>query len=242
MRRQRAVRSNDLPRTIVHHDVVADRVDVFHPLPFRTLQLRKPSEVLQRQRCMARQCMQQPLFVTIQPLSLSNQAKCSQSFVVASRDAHEHRRRPFRRSFKRVCDFLRNRPCIHLVPVFPRTRKQPLPASTQCRPVRFFSEMQFRFAPAINRHSSPDRVQHPRGSQRKLFQKVWQVARLRRLDREFHQFFRVFRNGRWRRRLCTTPKGASRRNRFWCTHRWMRWPIVSVCETPDSTPYLLVSI
>ena len=47
VRRERPVRSNDIPRPVVDHDVVADRIDVFHPLPFRTLQLRESPEIFQ---------------------------------------------------------------------------------------------------------------------------------------------------------------------------------------------------
>ena len=59
MIRQRSVRAHDSPRPIVHHDVIADRVDILYPLPLRSLQLRKSPEILQRQRRMARQRMQQ---------------------------------------------------------------------------------------------------------------------------------------------------------------------------------------
>jgi hypothetical protein len=48
---------------------------------------------------------------------------------------------------------------------------------------------------------------------------VRQVPRLRRLDRKLHQFFRVFGNRLSHWWLCTTGKGALRRNRFWRTHR-----------------------
>src|SRR5260370_34711145 len=47
VRSERAVRSNDFPRAVMHHDAIADRVDVFPPLPVRTLQLRKSLEILQ---------------------------------------------------------------------------------------------------------------------------------------------------------------------------------------------------
>ena len=39
MRSQRPIRSHNAPRAIVHHDVVADGVDIFHPLALRAFQL-----------------------------------------------------------------------------------------------------------------------------------------------------------------------------------------------------------
>src|SRR5438876_969270 len=45
MRRQRPVGPRDLPRAVVHHDVVTDGIDVFYPLPFGPLQLRSNQSV-----------------------------------------------------------------------------------------------------------------------------------------------------------------------------------------------------
>ena len=48
MRRQGTIRAHNLPSLIVHHDVIADRVDVFDPLLLRTLQLRKAPHLFHR--------------------------------------------------------------------------------------------------------------------------------------------------------------------------------------------------
>jgi hypothetical protein len=46
--------------------------------------------------------------------------------------------------------------------------------------------MNFRFAPAINSHASPERIHHSRGTLRKLFQKIRQMPGLRGLDCQLH--------------------------------------------------------
>src|SRR5438876_2781215 len=53
MRRQRPVGPRDLPRAVVHHDVVTDGIDVFYPLPFGPLQSRKVSDGARREGCLA---------------------------------------------------------------------------------------------------------------------------------------------------------------------------------------------
>src|SRR5437016_11590407 len=88
MRRQRPVGPRDLPRAVVHHDVVTDGIDVFHPLPFGPLQLRKAPEVLERERGMARERPQQPLFLDPETPSLAKQAERSQLLFVARSEEH----------------------------------------------------------------------------------------------------------------------------------------------------------
>jgi len=46
--------------------------------------------------------------------------------------------------------------------------------------------MNFRFAPAINSHASPERIHHSRGTLRKLFQKIRQMPGLSCLNGQFH--------------------------------------------------------
>src|SRR5713101_2291087 len=49
---QGAVYPQNPVSTVVHHDEVADGINIFNPLPFRLFDLRKAPEILHRDRCM----------------------------------------------------------------------------------------------------------------------------------------------------------------------------------------------
>src|SRR5690242_6857179 len=90
VRSQRAVGPHNSPRAVVHHDVIADRVNVFYPLLLRPLQLRKSLEVFERERRMTRQRPQQPLFLWRKSLLFTEQTQRSELFFVARRDSNEN--------------------------------------------------------------------------------------------------------------------------------------------------------
>lgn len=61
----------------MHNDVITDCIDVFYPLPFGPLQLRKAPEVLELERGMARERSQQSFFLGREIFSLAKQAERS---------------------------------------------------------------------------------------------------------------------------------------------------------------------
>ena len=58
----------------MHHDVIADCVDILDPLPLRPFELGKSPEILQRKRGMTREGMQQIPLVTRRRAFPANQA------------------------------------------------------------------------------------------------------------------------------------------------------------------------
>ncbi len=54
VRGQRAVRPDHAPGAVMHHDVIANGVDIFHPLALGAFQLGKSPEIFQRQRRVTR--------------------------------------------------------------------------------------------------------------------------------------------------------------------------------------------
>ncbi len=190
MRCQRPVRSNDVPRAVVHHDVVADRVNVFHPLPLGAFQLRESPEILQRKRRMARQRMQQSLLIRAQCFSIPDQAQRPKPFIVARRDAHKHHCARLFRKRPGCRNLLRYRSGFYSALASPRGRNQPahhgLRGSNSPR-----HGMKFRLASPVHRYSPPVGIEHSRRTQRKLSQEIRQIPRLRRLDRQLHQLVRV---------------------------------------------------
>ena len=57
--RKRTIDSQDHVRRIVDHDQVADRVEIFHPLPFGVFDARKKPRIFQRDGSMSGQRLHQ---------------------------------------------------------------------------------------------------------------------------------------------------------------------------------------
>jgi len=74
----------------VHYDVVADRIDIFHPLTFGALQLRESPKILERQGRVAGQRTQQPLLRGTQRRFLADQANRAQTLCVTCSDGNEN--------------------------------------------------------------------------------------------------------------------------------------------------------
>src|SRR6266567_1383701 len=123
---------------------------------------------------MTRQRMQQSLLIRSQP------------FIIARGNPYED-----------CCFWLFSRgpPCgnllgygvaLHISLALSRSRSEPVYASLTQAAAASWHGVKFCFASAVNGHASPHGVQHARRTQRKLFQKIRQVSRLRSLYGEFH--------------------------------------------------------
>src|SRR3984957_11668691 len=157
----------------MHDDVIADRVDIFDPLPLRPLELRKSPEILQRQRSMACQRVQQVLFTRGRRALPSNQAQTAQTLFVARGDRNKGHIRDL--SVFILCPARsqwwtkRNRQSLSLgARLASEANQRNLLCRQQIVPVGIRLRLiQIRLAPAKHQDAAPPRVQHPRRSLRK---------------------------------------------------------------------------
>src|SRR5258708_797829 len=135
---------------------------------------------------MTRQRMQQSLLICSQSLSLSEEAKCSQPFIVARGNPYED-----------CCFWLFSQEppqgnllgygvALHISLALSRSRSEPVYASLTQAAAASWHGVKFCFASAVNSHASPNGVHHARRTQPNLFQKIRQAPRLPTLHPPFH--------------------------------------------------------